>query len=121
MFENCEVARKIESSYEFLKTLWKITVFAINSNSKGVPESATYIVKFYESIRLFWHIPLHFYVIHVTDIIEFAVCHHIGRRSSFAIFRDPFDNFGWLPAFQSVSITCIHMESVFCSRLQIGE
>ena len=63
-----------------------------NSYSKGVLINATYIVKFYESIRLFRHIPLHFHVIHVTNIIEFALSHNIGRWSTFTIFSDPFDN-----------------------------
>ena len=62
------------------------------SNSKGVLINATYIVKFYESIRLFRDIPLHFHVIHVTNIIEFALSHNIGGWSTFAIFSDPFDN-----------------------------
>ena len=97
-----------------------VKLFA-NSDSKGVLINATYIVKFYESIRLFWHIPLHFHVIHVTNIIEFALSHNIGRWSTFAIFSDPFDNLWWLPAFQSEPITCKYMKSVFCRRFQIRE
>ena len=80
----------------------------------------TYIVELNKSIWFLWYGPLHFYKVHVADIVEFAFCHHIRRRSALAVRCRAFHSLRRLPTFQCVPVTGVHMKCVFGCRLQVG-
>ena len=46
-------------------------------HSIGVYESATYVVKFYESIGFLRKFPLNFNIIHIADIVKLAIGYDI--------------------------------------------
>ena len=89
-----------------------------SEDSNGV--DCAYVVKFYDTIRMFGFAPLNFYVVHIADIVEFTFCNHIRGWTTFTIFSGALDCNRRLATLHCITITCIHKKCVFSGWLQIS-